>query len=490
MKEITYGEDTRLKLAAGVGKLVDTVRHTLGPDAQRTLIGLEFMNPKTLDDGAMIAREVELEDATENAGAQLAKMVSEQTNKTAGDGTTTSLVLADALLKALMEEDAGFSTTATRRENLKKAEKTLTAIDEYVKSKAVPINGVDDIYRVALISSGSEAVAGIIKEAYEKLGLRAIVTQQDSKKSGISVSVSKGMSVPSGTLPLVLSSSLKDTLNNCAVLVIDGPCSSRELMADAVRAAQEHEALTVIADDFSETILDAAVVSASRGGFRVFPVKAPFYAERRSDFLQDVALFTNGKVIKDKYEDNCIGYVERCEITPSTTVLIGGKGEVEERVKEIEARITESTSEYEAVALKERIAALTSGVATINVGMQTEAEQKAVMAKIEDSIHAVKSALDGGVVRGGGTLLLEASKDASWGSFEPHSGICNAVTAPIRTLQENLGVKTEDWGSEVLDPVKVVLESLRNAWSIAKAIYLCESAVVWKKEPEGKSDSY
>lgn len=486
MKDITLREESRKKLASGIHKLADVVRPTLGPKAKHVVLGFEFANPQVIDDGVMIARQVELEDPTENVGVQLARMVAEKTNRIAGDGTTTSIVLADALVSA-MQEESGFETSASRREKLEQAEKTIALVLEQVKSYAKPIEGSEDIRRVALISSGNEAVADAITQAHTELGPSAVITYANSKKDGISVQVSRGMRVMGGTASAFLDKGRKTVVGGSAVLIIDGPCVSKALMASAVKEAEGRGALTVIADEFSEEILDAMTIAMARG-FRFFPVVAPYYAERRTEFLKDVAELVLAKVVTDEYKEGSLGVVERVEASSTELVLVGGDGVVTDRVAEIEALIERATSEYEITQLRERIAGLTSGVATIQIGMPTEAEQVSVVAKVEDAINAVKSALDGGIVQGGGTSLLLASKSVSNDQFEPHRGILEALSAPIRQIQDNLGVKTEDWGSEVVDPLKTVVQALTNAWSIARMVSLAEAGVVWKSEPKDRPD--
>jgi len=487
MKTITHGEDTRKKLASGISKLAAVVKPTLGPKAKHVVLGFEFQNPQVLDDGALIARHVELEDETENIGVQLARMVSEKTNRIAGDGTTTSIVLADAFTQAMVESDGGFSSSSSRREELERAEKTIEAILLELKSYAKPIKDNEDIKRVALISSGTQDVANIIAQAYQELGDNAIVTYQNSKKDGISMSVSRGMRIMGGVAPHFLNKGRTTVVGGSKVLIIDGPCVSKALVAAAVKEADGVGALTVIADEFSEEILDVMMMSTAKG-YQFFPVIAPYYAQRRSEVLKDIAAFCSAKVLTKEYVADSLGMANRVEASTTELILVGGMGDVTERVAEIKEQIEGATAEYDVATLKERIASLESGVATINVGMPTEAEQLSVVNKIEDAINAVKSALDGGIVAGGGVALFLAS-NATTGLVEAHRGILTACSAPLRQIQENLGVKTEDWGLDVVDPLKTVVQALTNAWSIARLVALSESGVVWKKEPSDKSDT-
>lgn len=485
MKVITHGEDTRKKLASGINQLVKIVRPTLGAKAKHVVLSFEFEAPQVLDDGALIARRVELEDPTENVGAQLARMVSEKTNRIAGDGTTTSLVLADAFTQAMIESDGAFATSAQRRDEIENAEETVSRILAQLKELAKPIESNDDIKRVAKISSGTDEIAGIIADAYRELGNSAILTFQNSKKDGINVSTTKGMKVQTGVAPHFLLGGRKTFWGSSKVLVIDG-AASKEIVAGAMKEIDAVGALTVIADEFPEALLDTMIVSNAKG-FQFFPVRAPYYAERRTEVLKDIAAFTGATVITKEYKPDALGKVERIEASTSELVLIEGAGDTKERVSEIQEQIDSASAEYDIALLKERMAGLTAGVATINVGMPTEAEQLSVINKIEDAINAVKSALDGGIVPGGGVSLLLAGKNATWGSFEPHMGILNAVLAPLRQIQENSGVKSEDWGADVVDPLKTVVQALTNAWSIAKMVALSEAGVVWQKPEEPSS---
>lgn len=487
MKIITHGEDTRKKLASGINKLVKIVRPTLGPKAKHVVLSFEFEAPQVLDDGALIARKVEFEDPTENVGAQLARMVSEKTNRIAGDGTTTSLVLADAFTQAMIESDGVFATSAQRRDELDNAEATVEKILEQLKLLAQPIQSNEDIRRVAKISSGTDEIAGIIADAYKELGNSAIVTYQNSKKDGISVSISKGMRVQSGVAPHFLVHGRKTFWGSSKVLVIDG-AASKSIVASAMKEIDAVGALTVIADEFPEDLLDTMIMANAKG-FQFFPVSSPFYAERRSEILKDISSFCGATVVSKEYVADSLGKVEKLEASSAELVLIEGAGDTKTRVDELKELIDSASAEYDVALLKERMAGLTAGVATINVGMPTEAEQLSVINKIEDAINAVKSALDGGIVQGGGVSLLLASKNATWGSFEPHRGICSAVLAPLHQIQENTGSKKEDWGSDVVDPLKTVVQALTNAWSIAKMVALSESGVVWQKEPLDKSDT-
>lgn len=492
MKVITHGNETRDALARGITKLVDTVRHTLGPQGGHTLLGGEFSAPRVLDDGAIIAREFELGDPTENAGAQLALMVAERTNKNAGDGTTTSLVLAEAFVNAMLEEDKGFGD---RKETLARASLTVSAIESNLKKMASPI-GTKDVFNVAYISSGDKRVANLISEAYEKLGLDATIVVKDSRKTGFSVDVRSGMKLE-GTAALFLRGT-RTTVPDCPVLVIDGPLNDKSILTPFVKDSVERKALLVVADSFSESVLDAMTLLSMRD-FTILPVKAPHYAEKRADFLKDLALFTGGEL------NSKLGWAESVDVTMFETIVTGGKGNTTDRVNELKALADNATSDYDRKQVEERITSLTSGVAIVLVGMDSEAEQRSVVAKIEDAINAVKAAIDGGIVPGGGVSLVEASNrlytvsadqnDISTHSdlerrsnvnFEPLAGIVYACSAPFRTICTNMGTKSDDvsrYGPDVVDPLKVELNALRNAWSVARMVYLCECGIVWAKDP-------
>lgn len=505
MKIITQGDDTRSKLASGIYKLNEVTKHTLGPRAKHVVLGFEFANPKVLDDGAMIAREVELEDPTENVGAQLARMVSEKTNKTAGDGTTTSLVLANALTQALLSGEEFTSSAFKKRMKLIESQGAIDEIVSNLKKLTVKIETNEQIRDVATISSGSSEIGRIIADIYRELGNDAVIIQQDQKKAGINYTVSNGMRFESGIPPHFATDTekVRAEATKCPILIYDGVIENTKQIAKYVPDGAS--SLTVIADDFSESVLDS-MLSATLRGFRFIPIKAPYYGPRRLEFMEDLAMLVTGKVASESVE-GIVSVCERVESNMFETTITGlseDNDKVQKRLQELKEKLEASTSDYDAAQIKERVAKLSSGIATIKVGMPTEAEQKTVMAKLEDAINASRTAIEGGIVPGGGLALYRASE----GLLEANKAIVDAVRKPFHQILENCGwdakhveeqLKTENaFDSErgvfgdaitigLIDPAQVTLGALQNAWSIAQLVYRSEAGVVWK---ENKKDPH
>lgn len=494
MKEITFGYDAREKLTKGVHLLADVVRPTLGPRANHVVLGYEFAAPKVIDDGATIAQEVEVDDVTVNAGIQLARMVAQKTNRVAGDGTTTSIILADSILMHLMEGESVLSSTADRQEKMQEAKDVVAAVIQELDEMAVPVSNDEMLLNVATISAGDKELGAAIAEGYKKLGPDAIVTAQESKKDGISVEVTKGASVGSG-VPREYLKGTKESFLNCPVLILDDAVQDIAQIAEKLK---DKKTMLIVADDFSDSVLDVFATNSVRG-FRFLPVKSPFYAERRTSFLKDLALMVGSEVGE-------VGMSPRVDCSLGDTIVLGNPSQaIDDRVKELEMEEEVTRSDYTASQIRERIACLTSGVATIKVGMPTEAEQKSVMAKLEDAINASRTALKGGVVPGAGLALYNASTV----KFEAHRGICQAIRAPFRQILANAGVSADNvselisekdvphfgYNSEtgeygnlmelgVIDPVIVTKEALKNALSIALMVYRSEGSVVWKRQDD------
>lgn len=505
MKIITQGDDTRSKLASGIHKLNEVTKHTLGPKAKHVVLGFEFANPRVLDDGAMIAREVELEDPTENVGAQLARMVSEKTNKTAGDGTTTSLVLANALTSALLSGEEFVASPFSKRMKIIEAQGAIDEIVSKLNEMTVKIETNEQIRDVATISSGSTEIGRIIADIYRELGNDAVIVQQEQKKAGISYTVSNGMRFDSGIPPHFATDTqrVRVEVNNCPIIIFDGVIENSKQLAKYVR--EGIGALTVIADDFSESVLDA-MLTASVRGFKFIPIKAPYYGPRRLEFMEDLATLVNGKVASESTE-GITSVCARIESSMFETTITGLDEETPKltaRIRELKEKLEMATSDYDGAQIKERVAKLSSGIATIKVGMPTEAEQKTIMAKLEDAINASRTAIEGGIVAGGGLALYRASE----GLLEANKAIVEAVRKPFYQILENCGwdakhveeqLKTENaFDSErgvfgdaftigLIDPVQVTLGALQNAWSIAQLVYRSEAGVVWK---ENKKDPH
>jgi chaperonin GroEL len=496
MKKIITGAPAKQLLKEGVLGLVDVVKHTLGPAKKHVAIGFEYSSPKVLDDGVMIAREVEFDDPIKNIGAQLALMVAERTNKVAGDGTTTSLVLAGAMIDAL----SGFNTRANDVENDLKmlVEDVIKVLDDIKK----PVESRQDIEHIATISSGSPEIGKIFGDIYELVGKNAVISQKETKKLGIEHEITNGFSFPAGFISLDYKKSdkLRVGIDNPVICVFDREVGA---MSDVQPLLPENVngPLTVIAPSFSDRALDEMVILETKN-IRVVPITSPFYGKKRDEFLQDLAVYIGAEINKSA------GKAERLNSTLSETIITAPyRKEVDDKIAEIETKIQNIDSEYDLSLINERIARLRGSVVIIKVGMPTEAEQRSVMAKIEDTINSFKTALEDGILPGGGIALMLASKRLATVNFEHHRGLLDSLRTPIKQILENSGVKVDeivkkiededspmfgyDAGKKifgdlielgVIDPYKVTKNALINSASIALMVLKSEAVIAYVKD--------
>lgn len=526
-KEIIYGEDARKKLLDGVNKLADTVKVTLGPKGRNVVLDKSFGAPLITNDGVTIAKEIELEDAFENMGASLVKEVSTKTNDIAGDGTTTATVLAQVMLKEGVKNVAAGGDVLAIKRGMDKA--TGTAV-ESLKEISSPINGKEDIARVASISANDIEIGNLIADAMEKVSKDGVITIEESKTSSTEVSVVEGMQFDKGYVsPYMVTDTekMEAIMDNPYILLTDKKISNiQEILPLLEELSQAGGKLVIIADDVESEALSTLILNKLRGVLNVVAVKAPGFGDKRKDMLQDLAILTGGEVITSdlglELKDTTLaqlGKAKQVKIGKENTIIVDGNGEksdIEERVRLIKAQLAEEKSEYEKEKLQERLAKIAGGVAVIEVGAATEVEMKEKKLRIEDALSATKAAVEEGILPGGGTayvnvipkvekLLNETKSD---GEKIGVKIILKALEEPVKQIATNAGlegavilekVKSSDAGigfdaakeeyvdmkkAGVVDPTKVTRSALQNAESVASMILTTESIMTEKKEKD------
>ena len=523
-KEIKYGEDARKSLLEGVNKLADTVKVTLGPKGRNVVLDKNFGAPLITNDGVTIAKEIELDDKFENMGAQLVKEVSTKTNDVAGDGTTTATVLAQIMIKEGIKNIAAGGDVMGIKKGMDKA--TAVVVDE-LKKISSPINGKEDIARVASISANNEEIGTLIAEAMEKVSKDGVITIEESKTSSTDVEVVEGMQFDKGYVsPYMVTDTekMETVMDNPYILITDKKISNiQEILPLLESLMQESGKLVIIADDIEGEALSTLILNKLRGVLNVVAVKAPGFGDRRKEMLEDIAVLTGGEVITSdlglELKETTIeqlGRARQVKIGKESTIIVDGAGnkdEIASRVKQIRAQLEETTSEYDKEKLQERLAKISGGVAVIQVGAATEVEMKEKKLRIEDALSATKAAVEEGIVAGGGTayintiskveeLLDKVAENEKVGV----KIILKALEEPVRQIATNAGlegavilekVKNSASGigfdaakeeyvdmkkAGIVDPTKVTRSAIQNAESIASMILTTESIVTDKKE--------
>ena len=523
-KELKYGTEARAALEAGVDKLANTVRVTIGPKGRNVVLDKSFGVPLITNDGVTIAKEIELEDAFENMGAQLVKEVATKTNDVAGDGTTTATVLAQAMIKEGMKNlEAGANPIILRR-GMKKA--TDTAV-EAIASMSQKVSGKDQIAKVAAISAGDEEVGNLVADAMEKVSNDGVITIEESKTMQTELDLVEGMQFDRGYISAYMATDMdkmEAVLDDPYVLITDKKISNiQEILPVLEQIVQSGARLLIIAEDIEGEALTTLIVNKLRGTFNVVAVKAPGYGDRRKAMLEDIAILTGGQVISEELglelKDttlDMLGCAKSIKVQKENTVIVDGEGDkaaIEARISQIRAQIEETTSEFDKEKLQERLAKLAGGVAVIRVGAATETEMKESKLRMEDALNATRAAVEEGIIAGGGSAYIHASKEvaklADTLEGDERTGakvILKALEAPLYYIAANAGlegaviinkVKESEPGmgfdaakenyvnmveAGILDPVKVTRSALQNATSVASTLLTTESVVANIKE--------
>ena len=524
-KEIKYGIEARKALEAGVNQLADTVRATLGPNGRNVVLDKSYGAPLITNDGVTIAKDIELEDKFENMGAQLVKEVATKTNDVAGDGTTTATVLAQAMVNAGMKNLAAGANPIILRRGMKKA--TDCAVEAIAKMSQ-KVNGKDQIAKVAAISAGDESVGQLVADAMEKVSNDGVITIEESKTMKTELDLVEGMQFDRGYVSAYMATDMdkmEAVLDNPYILITDKKISNiQEILPVLEQIVQSGAKLLIIAEDVEGEALTTLIVNKLRGTFNVVAVKAPGYGDRRKEMLQDIAILTGGKVIseelgydlKDTTMD-MLGRAKSVKVQKENTVIVDGEGskdEIQARIAQIKSQIEETTSDFDREKLQERLAKLAGGVAVIRVGAATETEMKESKLRLEDALAATKAAVEEGVISGGGSAYIHASKEvaklAASLSGDEKTGaeiILKALEAPLYHIAANAGlegaviinkVRESEVGTGfdalnekyvnmieagILDPAKVTRSALQNATSVASTLLTTESVVATIKEP-------
>ena len=524
-KEIKYGEDARKSLLEGINKLADTVKVTLGPKGRNVVLDKNYGAPLITNDGVTIAKEIELDDKFENMGARLVKEVSTKTNDVAGDGTTTATVLAQKMIKEGVKNVAAGGDVMGIKRGMDKA--TAVVVDE-LKKISSPVNGKEDIARVASISANNEEIGNLIAEAMEKVSKDGVITIEESKTSNTEVNVVEGMQFDKGYVsPYMVTDTEKmvAVMDNPYILITDKKISNiQEILPLLESLMQESGKLVIIADDIEGEALSTLILNKLRGVLNVVAVKAPGFGDRRKEMLEDIAILTGGEVITSdlglELKDTTVeqlGRAKQVKIEKENTIIVDGAGDKEKisaRVKQIRGALEETQSEYDKEKLQERLAKLAGGVAVIEVGAATEVEMKEKKLRIEDALSATKAAVEEGIVAGGGTALIDVIPKVeellTKVPDEEKLGvkiILKALEEPVRQIATNAGlegavilekVKASEVGigfdaakeeyvdmkkAGIVDPTKVTRSAIQNAESIASMILTTESIVTDKKDP-------
>ena len=519
-KQIIYGEEARKAIERGVNQLADTVKITLGPKGRNVVLDKKFGTPLITNDGVTIAKEIELEDAFENMGAQLIKEVSTKTNDVAGDGTTSATVLAQAMINEGLKNLAAGANPMTMRKGIQKA--TATAVDA-VKEASQPVSGSKDIARVGTISSGDELIGSLISEAMEKVSRNGVITIEESKTAETYSDVVEGMQFDRGYLsPYMVTDTdkMEAVIDDALILITDKKISNiQEILPLLEQIVKTGRKLLIIAEDVDGEALATIILNKLRGTFNCVCVKAPGFGDRRKEMLQDIAILTGGTVISSELgmelkdaQLNMLGQAHQVKVTKENTVIVDGAGSAEEiraRVNQIQRQIESTTSDYDREKLQERLAKLGGGVAVIKVGAATETEMKEKKLRIEDALNATRAAVEEGIVPGGGTAYVIAAKaaDKLVSSLEGDEKtgaaiVAKALRAPIMQIAANAGLEgavilntvynsesanfgfdaaNDQYGDMIemgiIDPTKVCRSALENAASVASMVLTTESLV-------------
>ena len=523
-KEIKYGSEARTALAAGVDKLANTVKVTLGPKGRNVVLDKQYGAPLITNDGVTIAKEIELEDAFENMGAQLVKEVATKTNDVAGDGTTTATVLAQAMIQAGMKNLAAGANPIILRKGMKKA--TQAAVDA-IAAMSSKVNGKHQMARVAAISAGDDEVGNMVADAMEKVSNDGVITIEESKTMKTELDLVEGMQFDRGYISAYMATDMEKmeaVLDDPYILITDKKISNiQEILPLLEQIVQSGKKLLIIAEDIEGEALTTLILNKLRGTFQVVGVKAPGYGDRRKEMLKDIAILTGGEVISEELglelkdtQISQLGRAKSVKVKKENTVIVDGMGdkkEIENRIAQIKATIEVTTSEFDKEKLQERLAKLAGGVAVIRVGAATETEMKEAKLRMEDALAATRAAVEEGIIAGGGSAYIHAAKDvealANTLEGDEKTGakiVLKALEAPLYYIAANAGlegsviinkVKESPIGfgfdalnetyvnmidAGILDPAKVTRSALQNATSVASTLLTTESVVASIKE--------
>ena len=523
-KEIKYGAEARSALEAGVNQLADTVRVTLGPKGRNVVLDKSFGAPLITNDGVTIAKEIELEDAFENMGAQLIKEVASKTNDVAGDGTTTATVLAQSMVHEGMKNLAAGANPIILRKGMRKAtEKAVEAI----AGMSSKVNGKDQIAKVAAISAGDVEVGEMVADAVEKVSNDGVITIEESKTMKTELDLVEGMQFDRGYVSAYMATDMdkmEAVLDDPYILITDKKISNiQEILPLLEQVVQSGAKLLIIAEDIEGEALTTLIVNKLRGTFNVVAVKAPGYGDRRKEMLKDIAILTGGQVVSDELGMDLkettldqLGRAKSVKVQKENTVIVDGMGdkkEISDRVAQIKAQIEETTSDFDREKLQERLAKLAGGVAVIRVGAATETEMKEAKLRMEDALNATRAAVEEGIIAGGGSAYIHVAKEvaklAETLDGDEKTGakvVLKALEAPLFHIAANAGLEgsviinkvkespvgtgfdalTENYVDMVeygiLDPAKVTRSALQNATSVASTLLTTESVVANIKE--------
>ncbi len=524
-KEIKYGADARAALESGVNQLADTVRVTLGPKGRNVVLDKSYGAPQITNDGVTIAKEIELEDAFENMGAQLVKEVATKTNDVAGDGTTTATVLAQAMVHEGIKNLAAGANPIILRKGMKKA--TQCAVDAIAKMSS-KVNGKEHIARVAAISAGDEEVGQLVADAMEKVSGDGVITIEESKTMQTELDLVEGMQFDRGYISAYMATDMEKmeaVLDNPYILITDKKLSNiQEILPILEQIVQSGSKLLIIAEDVEGEALTTLIVNKLRGTFNVVAVKAPGYGDRRKAMLEDIAILTGGQVISEELGLDLksttidqLGRAKSIKVQKENTVIVEGAGDkaaIEARIGQIKQQIEKTTSDFDKEKLQERLAKLAGGVAVIRVGAATEVEMKEAKLRLEDALAATRAAVEEGIIAGGGSAYIHASKevqklaDSLEGDEKTGANVVlKALEAPLFHIASNAGLEgsviinkvyeskvgigfdalKEEYvdmvKAGILDPAKVTRSALQNATSVAATLLTTESVVANIKEP-------
>ena len=526
-KQIVYGEDARKALLSGIDQLANTVKVTMGPKGRNVVLGKKYGAPLITNDGVTIAKDIELEDAFENMGAQLVREVATKTNDVAGDGTTTATLLAQAIVHDGLKNVSAGANPMVMRKGMEKAVKT--AVDT-IKANSEAVKGSDDIARVGTVSSGDETIGKLIAEAMEKVSTSGVITIEESKTAETGLEVVEGMQFDRGYIsPYMVTDTekMEAVIDDPYILITDKKISSiQEILPILEQIVKGGQKLFIIAEDVEGDALSTLLVNRLRGSFNCVCVKAPGFGDRRKEMLKDIAVLTGGTYVSSELNMNLpdvqladLGRARQVKVTKDNTVIVDGAGdanEIKARVAEIKNTLAITTSDYDKEKLQERLAKLSGGVAVIKVGAQTEVAMKEQKLRVEDALNATRAAVEEGIVAGGGTAFVNAipavEKLVAKLSGDEKTGaaiIVKALQAPIRQIAENAGVDgsivfekirssrklgygynayTETYcdmiPAGIVDPTKVTRTALENAASIASCVLTTESLVADKPDPQ------
>ncbi len=526
-KEIIYGEEARKALQAGIDKLANTVKITLGPKGRNVVLDKKFGSPLITNDGVTIAKEIELEDAFENMGAQLVKEVATKTNDAAGDGTTTATLLAQALVREGMKNVAAGANPMVLRKGMKKA--VTVAVEEIIKNSKI-VNGSVDIARVATISAGDEVIGNLIAEAMEKVTADGVITIEEAKTAETYSEIVEGMQFDRGYISHYMvtdTDKMEAVIDDALILITDKKITNiQDILPLLEQIVKISKKLVIVAEDIEGEALATLIVNKLRGTFTCVAVKAPGFGDRRKEMLQDIAILTGGQVICDELGLDLkettldqLGQARQVKIQKENTIIVDGAGDgeaIKARISQIKSQIETTTSDFDREKLQERLAKLSGGVAVIKVGAASEVEMKEKKLRIEDALAATKAAVEEGIVAGGGVALINVIPTVleliatTFGDEKTGvSIVCKALEEPIRQIALNAGLEgsviinrimDEDkigFGFDaynetyvdmmeagIVDPTKVTRSALENAASVASMVLTTESLVADIKSDE------